>query len=399
MKRIAHEKTYLFLKGYYFIRFIGDAFLYSLLYVYLSHIGLTSDKIGLISALAPFLALLGNILFQKLATNLDVNRRLMIVMGFLEAFFAILFVILRTNELFFILMIIGGISLLNTPFYSLLDGYSGTYIEQEKKQFSSMRIMGTIAYLFSTLAAGFIVKLFSYEVLFALAGFFFFMTAILTFYLPHQNVTKNEKPLPPRTRIKINKNLTIYFIFNFLIFAPALVTDNFFGVYLSNVFSIESQVIGIITACALLVETLTFIFIIYKKNMFRNSAFALGFMGLTLGIRPVLIAFAAPQLVLIILSTLRGLALGYYLVFNVRYLSRIVPLKDLTKALFTVSIFLTVGRILWSLLLGYGIHNFGYQPTYIVTVAFFFIALTIIVTYSSIINSEKYINNKKTLSI
>ena len=47
-----------------------------LLYIsvfFLTSLGFGTDKLGLIAALSPFAALLGNIIFQRIAKNLEVN--------------------------------------------------------------------------------------------------------------------------------------------------------------------------------------------------------------------------------------------------------------------------------------------------------------------------------------
>ena len=213
MKKLALNHTYEYLKVSYFIRFLGDAFFYTFLYVFLSSLGFSTVELGLISAISPFAALIGNIVFQKIAKNLEVNRILMFIFGIFELIIAHLFAIFDNQPFLFYAIIIGFASLLNGPFYALLDGYSGTYISQRNKQYSSMRIMGTISYVIGPLVGGLLVDYggVGYSTLFYTSAVFLFFSTILTFYFPKQKVEVNDAIAPEeKHRIKINRELWLF---------------------------------------------------------------------------------------------------------------------------------------------------------------------------------------------
>lgn len=369
MKKLALNHTYEYLKVSYFIRFLGDAFFYTFLYVFLSSLGFSTVELGLISAISPFAALIGNIVFQKIAKNLEVNRILMFIFGIFELIIALLFAIFDNQPFLFYAIIIGFASLLNGPFYALLDGYSGTYISQRNKQYSSMRIMGTISYVIGPLVGGLLVDYggVGYSTLFYTSAVFLFFSTILTFYFPKQKVEVNDDIAPEeKHRIKISKHpdLVAYLLLNFFVVALSIVSDNFFGVYLTEIRGLSTGNYGYLISAAIFIETMVFVFIIFKKNMFRNPTISYIIMGLLMLTRPLVVALNLPLPWTIILSLIRGAAWGYYLVFNVKFLARIIPLKYLTQALFMASIATTLGRIISSLTIGEVLKNTDYNIVY-----------------------------------
>lgn len=395
MKKLAQNHTYEYLKATYFVRFLADAFFYTFLYVFLTSQGFSTGQSGIVSALSPLAALIGNIIFQKLAKNLDVNRTLMVIFGVIEMSAALLFGTITNQPFLYYAIVVTFVSLFNGPYYSLLDGYSGTYISQRNKQYSSMRLMGTISYVIGPFVGGLIIGKtpIGYNTLFVMSALFFFLATIMTFFLPKQKVeiTRDVSP-EERTKIKLKKHpdLIIYLIFCFFVMSLSSVSDNFFSIYLTNVRGLSTAEYGYLISATIFLEAIAFVFIIFRKNMFRNPTFAFLFMGLLVITRPLSVALNLPLPFVYILAVLRGIAWAYYLVFNVKFLARIIPLKHLTKALFIVSISLTLGRIIASLSVGELLKTISYP------VVFSFIAgLMAMGTLLSAILSEMNKRNQK----
>ncbi len=366
MKKVAYEHTYRFLKILYLFRYFGDAFFYTFLYVFLASNGFNNFELGLVSAFTPLAALIGSIFFARIAKNVNINRILMVISSFVEFGVALLFALIAPQSFIFYLVIITLISFFNVPFYTLLDGYSGTYIMQAKKQYSAMRIMGTISYVIGPLLGAILMEfnLITYATLFYMSAFFLLLTFVMTVYLPKQtineDVIKKEKLI-----LRDHPELLIYYFFGLFIIALSIVSDNFFGVFLTEERLISDATYGYLVAATIFVELLVFIFIIYKKNMFRNPAFSYFLIGSAILMRPLAIALNLPTNVIFIFSLFRGIAWGYYIVFNVLYLARIVPLTKLTGALFIMQITVTFGRIISSLVIGKLLESFSYQNVFI----------------------------------
>ncbi len=111
-----------------------------------------------------------------------------------------------------------------------------------------------------------------------------------------------------------------------------------------------------------------FLLAVRKNNSFRMPAFSFFFIGTFLLIRPLIIVLNLSPTLTLILSVFRGLAWGYYIVFNVRFLARVVPLKHLTKALLTGSIATTSSRIITSLIIGRTLKYYSYQQIFLCSI-------------------------------
>lgn len=192
MPKILRFKTYHHLKILYFIRYLGDAFFYAFFVYYLGTISLTKSNIAFITALMPLLAFFGSLIFQQVAKNININRIMMFVFAIIEGLALALFVIFQLHEFVPILVFVFFTGVLNNPYYSILDGFSGTYIAKENKSYSSMRVMGTLAYLFATLIGGFIISDSSYFVLFSMSAFLILFSSIHGF-LCRRNQTSSFK--------------------------------------------------------------------------------------------------------------------------------------------------------------------------------------------------------------
>lgn len=211
---------YRFLKILYLFRYFGDAFFYTFLYVFLASNGFNNFELGLVSAFTPLAALIGSIFFARVAKNVNINRVLMVIASFVEFSVALLFALVAPQSFIFYLVIITLISFFNVPFYTLLDGYSGTYIMQAKKQYSSMRIMGTISYVVGPLLGAILMEfnLITYATLFYMSAVFLLLTFVMTIYLPKQTIN-DEVIKKEKLMLRHHPELFIYYFFGLFVIA------------------------------------------------------------------------------------------------------------------------------------------------------------------------------------
>lgn len=381
MRNLAKNKTYEYLKATYFIRFFGDAFFHVQIYVYLSYRGLSDSQIGVIAGFAPLFALLGSIVFAKLAKNVNVNRKLLIIIGVIESIISLVFMFFVNSNFVFYFIFISISAFFNGNYYALLDGYSGTYITRKQKQYSSMRMMGSIAYIFAPIISGLIIQTpsLNYPVSFFISFVFLLVTSLMTFFLPKEPIAEEikEKKGEEKFHIKTYPKLLTYAIFNFFVIATATTSDNFFSVYFRNRLELSSSLFGYFVAGTVAVETIIFVFIIYRKNMFNDPTFSYIFMGVFALMRPLTVALNIPPFLLVPLGLLRGIAWGYYLVYNVKYLSKIIPIHHLTTGLFFVAFFNTSGRMLTSLIVGPLLNSYSYSTVFIFITLFMILGIVI----------------------
>lgn len=394
MKSLALKNTYNYLKTTYFFRYMGDAFFYIFLYVFLGSMNFSNDKIGFISALTPLAGLLGSILFSRISKNINTNRILMIIFNAIETVVALLFALFPQQNFIFYLVIITFTSLFNGPFYALLDGYSATYILKRGKQYSSMRVMGAISYVIGSLIGAILMGSGSveYSYLFYASAFFFLASFILSLALPKPEELKEEEVVEKQgepLKLKKYPELIIYAFFSFVLISLAMVSDNFFGIFLTGERALEKYLYGYMTSLTLFVELLVFIFIIKRKNMFKNQTFALLFIGISFLIRPLSVALNLPTTLILIFGLLRGLAWGYYVVYNVLFIGKNTPVKYLTPLLFIMQIAVTLGRIIASLIIGEALERFTYQNVFVAISSVMVLSLIILSVAAESVKKKK----------
>lgn len=373
---------------------MGDAFFYIFLYVFLGSMNFSNDKIGFISALTPLAGLLGSILFSRISKNINTNRILMIIFNAIETVVALLFALFPQQNFIFYLVIITFTSLFNGPFYALLDGYSATYILKRGKQYSSMRVMGAISYVIGSLIGAILMGSGSveYSYLFYASAFFFLASFILSLALPKPEELKEEEVVEKQgepLKLKKYPELIIYAFFSFVLISLAMVSDNFFGIFLTGERALEKYLYGYMTSLTLFVELLVFIFIIKRKNMFKNQTFALLFIGISFLIRPLSVALNLPTTLILIFGLLRGLAWGYYVVYNVLFIGKNTPVKYLTPLLFIMQIAVTLGRIIASLIIGEALERFTYQNVFVAISSVMVLSLIILSVAAESVKKKK----------
>lgn len=201
-----------------------------------------------------------------------------------------------------------------------------------------------------------------------MSSVFYIIASFLIYYLPKQKIELHIiVPPEEKKRLKIieKPELIAYLLFNFFVIGVTVVTDNFFGIYLRTELGVTTTQFGYIVAIAIAIEAgVMFLLALRKNNSFRVPAFSFFFIGTFLLIRPLVIVLNLSPTLTMILSVFRGIAWGYYIVFNVRFLARVVPLKHLTKALLTGSIATTSSRIITSLIVGESLKHHSYQTVF-----------------------------------
>ena len=134
------------LKVLFFIRYFGDSFFFSFLQLFLAYKGLSESNIGFINSLRPMLVLFMNPFFSFLSKDVNQNRKIMRIITIIEG---ILIAFITKFDSFVILTIfVSLISMLDSPFYSLLDGFSVSFTHENNKKYSSFRVLGSLAYVF-----------------------------------------------------------------------------------------------------------------------------------------------------------------------------------------------------------------------------------------------------------
>ena len=377
------EKEYLMLRIMTFFRYFGDCLFYGYFYLFLESRSLSESTIGVITALTPIIALITNPLWSHLSKNANENRKLMIVITVLEGIAILLFTQVSVLELIALLTIL--VSFVGSPFYSLHDGFIGTFAQTYKKDYTKIRFLGTFAYFFGTIFAAIMLHLTSnnYDLLLLISGIIF--VSISLFFISVKpidlSLTKGGAEVKRNYKsILKNKTFIIYMIVYFLVNTVAFASDNFAGMFFTNYYHLESSVWSLVFGAILLCEFFT-MFILSKKTEKLNYNIIWVIISILYPLRSIMFALGLPLPIAICFSLLRGISYGLILVVNIRCIEKICGIENVTSALFVMAIFTAIVQALCNYVFGTVIEEIGYQPFFLIVGIAGFIGMVINLIY------------------
>lgn len=353
------------LKVLFFIRYFGDSFFFSFLQLFLAYKGLSESNIGFINSLRPMLVLFMNPFFSFISKDVNQNRKIMRIITIIEG---ILIAFITKFDSFVILTIfVSLISMLDSPFYSLLDGFSVSFTHENNKKYSSFRVLGSLAYVFGNVLGGLTIDYLGYEVTFVISSLFMIMTGIVLFFIKPLTkiVKKEEKQNNIKSYLEILKNYKFYL---YLIIYIGIVTvsgigDNFISLYfLDN--NLGSMEYGIIASLMIVVEVIT-MFIYSKVSNKVNDGTLYLIIGMAYALRSILIGLDLPLYVTIPASLLRGVAWGLILCIHVNHLRKLVGTSNITNAIFILVLISSIAQMILLNVAGKLIEIKGYSFVYL----------------------------------
>lgn len=348
---------------FYFIRYFGDSLFYSFMQMYLIYLGFTESNIGLLLSIIPIISLIANPFWGLISTNVNTNRKLMKILTIFEGIFIITFCY---NNIFLVLCIlISCIAFVQAPYYNYMDGYSGTFCDQENKEYSSIRIMGTIAYVIGTLLGGFIIQYFGYQVCFTIAGSFYIVTSVFAFLIPKLKVAETKKEKVNYKVILTNKKFYGYLIILIFTVTISQIGDNFVSTYFTKHYTVTTSQYGMINAGIILTEFFTILIVgKFFLNVKPNKLLIVA--GIAYTMRSLLLGLDISLGLSILGALLRGVGWGIFLTVHVKYLMKLVGIQNLTAAIFIYAIVSSLILFIGNNVFGSIIEAFGYRTCYFI---------------------------------
>jgi len=319
------------------IRFFGDALFYSFLARYFTTLGFTTIQLGILLGAIPGMAVLGNIVLSRVATNLKINRYIFIVWILIEGTFISLSGFI--TSFWWVLLFDCICCFCSNSFYNLFDTFMIYISDKVDKSYSSIRVFGTISYIFSTFLGGILISFIGYKYVFMVGGILMILSSLVFIFIKFDkndfDVSEQESktgPVKLKEMLK-NKNYILYIICLILILGVHWSSDSVYNLYTSSL-GISDKIFGYFTSITMVVEAITLMitsrFRTFKafKTMFILSGFCL---ALRLSI------FAIPGLnnyVYLFAQLLRGITYGLLVSSNLYFLSSVVKRKFVNKCFF-----------------------------------------------------------------
>ena len=336
---------------FYFIRYFGDAFFYPFLTIYLIKNGLQEGQIGILMAILPFVAIFVNPFWNMFVKDMRTSRIVLQIMTFLEGMLVILLTSVSGFGLYALIILM--IAVLCSPFISLQDGFTATFANNSKIEYSSIRIFASIAYVIALVFSGMLLSVWGFDVLFMIAGIMFVMTFLIAVWIHPIEKRPAAKLKTNRDFQALFKNIDFYkfLVFYTLVIGAVRVGDTFFGVFLIKQMKAADETYGFVYAAFVFVEVLTILFLIKRRDVIKERVMMIAAVALFI-IRFMVYALNPPLWAVIAVTMFRGFSWGVILHFSVRYMIKIVKIENVTPALM-------IATMLYSLFIGSGTLIFG----------------------------------------
>lgn len=383
MEHVRNINTeYNMLKIMTFFRYFGDCLFYGFLFLFLESRIVEPDKISMIAMITPFVALISNPLWSHLSKNANHNRIIMMILTVLEGISILVFTQVTLFEAIAVMTALTA--LVGSPFYSLHDGFIGTFAKTYNKDYTKIRFLGTLAYLAGTIFAGIILYFFpnQYNILLYVGGIIFVLIALFFIFIKPIDLTLTkggEEVKRDYKAILKNKAFIVYMISFFLVNTISFTADNYVSLYFQSL-DVEPTEWTFIFASFLLAEFIT-MFILSKKENKININILWLVATILYPLRSLILATDLPLVLKIIATNLRGISYGIILVVNVRCISKICGIENVTASLFLMGIFTAVIQIIAHFFYGKIITHIGYNYFFLIVGLIGFVGMSINLIY------------------
>jgi len=333
------KKPINFIRTIYFFKFFADALVSGYLSMYfLTFFDKYSYQYGVLLGVIPFCALIGNFIWGALSKDVKRNLLLIKIIGSLELLSLLFFIGLGRNFITLLIFTI-AISLFNSPVFSFQDGLSSAYAKKDNISFTSVRIMGSLGYLFALASGAGLIYLFkeNFLLIFIISSVIYLMCIILWFFIkPFDNTIDSKETKIKFSQVLSNKIFLLYFIAYILIISMNNVGDSFLFARLSDK-GLSSSGYSLVFASEIFLEVITS-FLIIKFVKEKHFLITLKLATIVIFLRLLLFSFNFPLGLLIAFAPLRGIGWGAFISLHIIVLRKIVSAPLLTKAITMLAI-------------------------------------------------------------
>ncbi len=356
------NREYLIIRLMTFFRYFGDCLFYGYFYLFLKSRNLLESQIGAICAITPIVSLLCNPFWNVLSKNANTNRNIMRVITILEGIFIILYT--KCYSLEMIALITCLVAMVGSPFYSLHDGFCGTYAEVYQKNYTKIRFIGTFAYFCGTIAAALVLRLMpnNYSLLLVLGGVIFISVSVWFFFIKPIDlklISDSSEIKRDYKAVLKNKVFWFYMFIYFILITIPYSTDSYVGLYFTEHKDIDSSIWSLVFGSVILVEFFILLFLSKHGDRFDNTKLFF-IAGLAYSFRAIILAFNPPLPLLIMGALFRGIGYGFFVHVNIRLIKRICGIENVTAGLFILAIGVALVQTISSYVFGNLVQLLGY---------------------------------------
>ncbi len=354
-------------KLFYFIRYFGDAFFYPFMSIYFISKGVSESNLGIILAISPITMILVNPFWNFLVKDIKTSRIILKIMTLVEGLLIIILTQVSGYEMY--MLIVCLIAFFCSPFIQIQDGFTATFSNNNKIEYSSIRIYASIAYVISAAIAGFVIMYLGYATMFMVSGIFFALTTLVVFWLKpfKEEVVVSEKRGRDVKSLLTNVDFYKYLLFYTIVIGAVRIGDSFFGVYLVNDKGMSLTSYGLLYSAFVFVEVLTLRFLI-NRGQLASEKNLLIIASLLFIIRFVFYGLNLPLSALIPITLIRGVSWGILIFAHIRFVIKIVKVENITTAIMLLTLIFSIFTAIGNFLFGKMIESIGFSWPYLILV-------------------------------
>lgn len=352
------NRKYNFLKLLFLFVYIADALYYSYTSLFLSSLEFKEGIIGVIASITTITYLVVNPIWNIFAKNNKIIKYMLMGIALASGVIIILYGNASTVEV--IMLLTGMLACVIAPFYSLLDSHATVFCNKYNKEYSNIRVMGSIAYIIGSGIGGVLVDYIGYSNMFIISGAIFILCSIFILFLKTEPKVKEEQKRDFKAILK-NKWFYAYSLFYLFLVTLNNVGDSFVPLLFSKIKGLSASDYGFIAALFVFVEVVV-MFILAKYFRKIRDLYLLILVVLGYFLKTFLLSFTnLPTPVLIVAACFRGVGWGTLLFVHMKYLVKLVGIHNVTSASLVLVFFSSVFQFLGSNLFGYLFENIGYD--------------------------------------
>jgi hypothetical protein len=327
-------------------RFLGDSYFYSFLVRYIKELGFSDLRLGILSALIPFMAIIGNLVLSYLATTFRKRQVIFIVWTLVEASFIIAF---GFNQNFWYVLCLDIIcNFCSNAFYNNWDTFIIPISQKDNKTYASGRFFGSLAYIIGVFSGGYVLNAINYKYTFVIAGSLMLLAGVLFLFLKFDpedtkkiDQEEDKGGVPPTYKeLFQNKEYVKYMIFASLFIGMVWATDNAFNLYSGvGALNVSNSEFSLSYGSAIVAEGV--ILLLCSRFKTAKAFKTCLFIGLgSLLVRQIILAIPnLPYQVYLSIEVIRGVSYGMILVANLNSLQRILGVRLMYKGFFLEIVF------------------------------------------------------------
>ena len=368
-----------------FIRLLGESLCLPYISLFLLGKGFTQSEIGIVIGLIPLTALVCAPIYSKIFNTPKKAKAALTVMSSVEA--ALVVALLFFNkELWVVITLIVLLSIVSSSNYGLIDSLLGLICSESGKEFGTVRIFGSIAYLAGSLSAGFITKAVNYELTFAISAGLYVAVSVLLLFLkvPVHEAPQDKKPSV--ISVLTDKRFMGYVLFYVLFIGSMQVCDDFYSLYLVSKgnpdYYYSFVMLGFVG-----VEIVTMLLMNkFAKPEIKYLFIACGVLLVRMVIQSVP---ALPTWALIASQVTRGITWGMTLFVSTPYIIKLLGFERSTTGIVLCWFFLSAFTSVFKLCGGYIISAIGYPYFYMIFAAITLADLVYLALYAKFAPTEE----------